>query len=83
VFQKKGRFDGVRLRGACLDNAVLKEASFRCADLYGASVKDIDVTDTDLYGADVSHWTGTDKAYIDSLLAEAVNLNKPLCAHGR
>jgi hypothetical protein len=55
-FSKRGdgaHFEGVRLRGACLDNALLGGANFQCAYLNGASVSDIDVSNTNFIGADL------------------------------
>lgn len=44
-------FEGVLLRNACLDNAKMMDADFRCANLSGASVSGIDVNDTIFNGA--------------------------------
>jgi hypothetical protein len=84
-FSKNGvHFEGVRLRNACLDNALLSGASFRCAYLSGASVSSIDVNETDFYGADLSGLKGLkDAAEFHALFDLAGNLDKPSCAPRR
>ncbi|MBV8859268.1 MAG: TIR domain-containing protein [Acidobacteria bacterium] len=81
-FSQKGvHFEGVRLRNACLNNAILVGATFRCAYLSGASVKDIDVNDTDFYGADLSGLKGLrDENDFRALFGVALHLGMPSCA---
>jgi hypothetical protein len=84
-FSKKGvHFEGVRLRNACLNNALLDGTSFRCAYLSGASVNGIDVNETDFYGADLSGLKGLrGAADFRAVFGVARNLNTPSCAQER
>jgi hypothetical protein len=55
-FMRKGsvaHFEGVLLRSACLDNAKMMDADFRCANLSGASVSGIDVNNTNFNRANL------------------------------
>lgn len=80
VFRIEGRranFNGIRLRGAHLDDAILKEVDFKCANLSGAFMKDVDVADTDFDGADLSNLRDTNEAR----MAVAWNRGNAHCAH--
>jgi len=70
-------FNGIRLRGAHLDEAILKDADFRCANLSGAFMKEVDVDKTDFDGADLSNLKNTNEAR----MAVAWNRGGTHCAH--
>lgn len=73
----RANFNGVRLRGAHLDEAILKDADFRCANLSGAFMKEVDVDKTDFDGADLSNLKETNEAR----MGVAWNRGRERCAH--
>lgn len=80
VFRIEGiraNFNGIRLRGAHLDEAILKDADFRCANLSGAFMKEVDVDKTDFDGADLSNLKNTNEAR----MGVAWNRGNAHCAH--
>jgi uncharacterized protein YjbI with pentapeptide repeats len=72
---QRANFNWVRLNGAHLEGAIMKESDFQCADLSGAYMAGVDVWQTDFYGADLSNTKGTRPA----LMEGAWNRDKPLC----
>ena len=68
---KRANFDGVRLRGAHLNEAILMQTNFRFAILAGAIMKGADVNQADFCGADLSQVDAR-----ESEMAPAWNRNK-------
>jgi TIR domain/Pentapeptide repeats (8 copies) len=68
---KRANFDGARLRGAHLNEAILMQTNFRFAILAGAIMKGADVNQADFCGADLSQVDAR-----ESEMALAWNRNK-------